>query len=154
MGLQWFRVTESGSSSHLDMPCFVPKQTMCSKSICIFPLGLFVFTLHYWKAGRSSLCSCSGYVPHAHACKSYSAVKRQMGVEEIRLIGSQSKCSSSCRCCRICGSRWTDDTPSLSGCGNKRDLHGLFNRSVGDHSHSPPSDWWWQSPEKESGGTS
>lgn len=76
VGLRRFRVTESASSSHLDLPCFIPKQTMCSKSICIFPLGLFVFTLHYWKAGQSSLCSCWGYVPHAHACRSYSAMKR------------------------------------------------------------------------------
>lgn len=34
--------------------CFVPKQTICSESICIFASVRSVFTMHYFKVGQSS----------------------------------------------------------------------------------------------------
>lgn len=34
--------------------CFLPKQTICSESVCIFLLGRFLFTRRYCKVGRST----------------------------------------------------------------------------------------------------
>lgn len=34
--------------------CFLPKPIICSDSVCIFPLGRFVFTPHYGIADQST----------------------------------------------------------------------------------------------------
>lgn len=49
--------------SHLDYFCLAPKLMICSKSICIFPLGRFVFTLHYCKVGQHTPSQGSPYAP-------------------------------------------------------------------------------------------